>query len=53
MSKKYLDGQADIHAGDEDLIFPHHENETARSEVASGKEFAGYWVHNTFLNIDS
>ena len=53
MSKKYLGEQIDIHAGGEDLIFPHHENEIAQSEAANGKEFARYWMHNAFLNIDN
>lgn len=53
MSKKYLGEQIDIHAGGEDLIFPHHENEIAQSEAANGKEFAKYWIHNGFLNIDN
>lgn len=53
MSKKYLGDQIDIHAGGEDLIFPHHENEIAQSEAANGKEFAKYWMHNAFLNIDN
>ncbi len=53
MSKKYLGDTIDIHAGGEDLIFPHHENEIAQSEAASGKEFAHYWMHNGFLNIDN
>ena len=52
MSRKYLGEQIDIHGGGEDLIFPHHENEIAQSEAASGKEFAKYWMHNGFLNID-
>ena len=52
MSKKYLGEQIDIHGGGEDLIFPHHENEIAQSEACSGKEFANYWMHNAFLNID-
>ena len=43
----------DIHAGGEDLIFPHHENEIAQSECANGKTFANYWMHNAFLNIDN
>ena len=51
MSAKYLGEQIDIHAGGEDLIFPHHENEIAQSEAASGKQFARYWMHNAFLNI--
>lgn len=53
MSKKYLGDSIDIHAGGEDLIFPHHENEIAQSEAANGKEFAHYWMHNGFLNIDN
>ncbi len=53
MSKKYLGEQIDIHAGGEDLVFPHHENEIAQSEAANGKEFARYWMHNGFLNIDN
>ena len=53
MSKKYLGDQIDIHAGGEDLIFPHHENEIAQSEAANGKTFANYWMHNAFLNIDN
>ena len=53
MSRKYLGEQIDIHAGGEDLIFPHHENEIAQSEAANGKEFARYWMHNAFLNLDN
>lgn len=53
MSKKYLGEEIDIHAGGEDLIFPHHENEIAQSEAANGKPFARYWMHNGFLNIDN
>ncbi|MBR4587220.1 MAG: cysteine--tRNA ligase [Lachnospiraceae bacterium] len=53
MSKKYLGEQIDIHAGGEDLIFPHHENEIAQSECCNGKNFATYWMHNAFLNIDN
>ncbi len=53
MSKHYLGEQIDIHAGGEDLIFPHHENEIAQSEAANGKEFSHYWMHNAFLNIDN
>ena len=53
MSRKYLGEQIDIHAGGEDLIFPHHENEIAQSEAANGKEFSKYWMHNAFLNIDN
>ena len=53
MSKKYLGEEIDIHAGGEDLIFPHHENEIAQSECCNGKVFARYWMHNGFLNIDN
>ena len=53
MSKKYLGEQIDIHAGGEDLIFPHHENEIAQSECCNGKIFSRYWMHNAFLNIDN
>nr|WP_296907970.1 cysteine--tRNA ligase [uncultured Marvinbryantia sp.] len=53
MSKKYLGEEIDIHAGGEDLIFPHHENEIAQSECCNGKTFARYWMHNGFLNIDN
>ena len=53
MSKKYLGESIDIHAGGEDLIFPHHENEIAQSECANGKTFANYWMHNAFLNLDN
>ena len=53
MSKKYLGDSIDIHAGGEDLIFPHHENEIAQSEAANGVPFANYWMHNGFLNIDN
>lgn len=53
MSKKYLGETIDIHAGGEDLIFPHHENEIAQSEAANGKPFVHYWMHNGFLNIDN
>ena len=53
MSKKYLGEEIDIHAGGEDLIFPHHENEIAQSECCNGKTFARYWMHNAFLNIDN
>ena len=53
MSKKYLGEEIDIHAGGEDLIFPHHENEIAQSECCNGKIFAKYWMHNAFLNIDN
>ena len=53
MSRKYLGEEIDIHAGGEDLIFPHHENEIAQSECCNGKIFARYWLHNAFLNIDN
>lgn len=53
MSKKYLGDQIDIHAGGDDLIFPHHENEIAQSEAANGKEFARYWMHNALININN
>ncbi len=53
MSKKYLGEEIDIHAGGEDLVFPHHENEIAQSEAANDKPFAKYWMHNAFLNIDN
>lgn len=52
MSKKYIGDIIDIHAGGEDLIFPHHENEIAQSEAANEVEFARYWMHNAFLKID-
>ncbi len=52
MAKKYLGATIDIHAGGEDLIFPHHENEIAQSEAANGVEFSHYWMHNGFLNIN-
>ena len=53
MSQKYLGKTIDIHGGGEDLIFPHHENEIAQSEADTGEEFAHYWMHNAFLNIDN
>ena len=53
MSKRYLGDTIDIHAGGEDLVFPHHENEIAQSEAANGVPFAHYWMHNGFLNIDN
>ena len=52
MSKKYLGDTIDIHAGGQDLQFPHHENEIAQSEAHSGKAFAHYWMHNGYINID-
>lgn len=53
MANKYLGETIDIHSGGVDLIFPHHENEIAQSEAATGKPFARYWLHNAFLNIDN
>ncbi len=53
MSKKYIGDTIDIHAGGEDLIFPHHENEIAQSEACNDETFAKYWMHNGFLNIDN
>ncbi|MDE6816667.1 MAG: cysteine--tRNA ligase, partial [Lachnospiraceae bacterium] len=53
MSKKYLGDEIDIHAGGEDLVFPHHENEIAQSEAANERPFSRYWMHNAFLNIDN
>lgn len=53
MAKKYLGDTIDIHAGGEDLVFPHHENEIAQSEAANGKPFAKYWLHNGFINVDN
>ena len=53
MSKKYIGDVIDIHAGGEDLIFPHHENEIAQSEACNDEKFANYWMHNAFLNIDN
>lgn len=53
MSQKYLGDTIDIHAGGEDLIFPHHENEIAQSECATGKPFCNYWMHNGFLKINN
>lgn len=53
MAKKYLGDTIDIHAGGEDLVFPHHENEIAQSEGANDKPFAKYWLHNAFLKINN
>ena len=53
MAKKFLGDEIDIHAGGEDLIFPHHENEIAQSEAANGVTFARYWMHNGFLKINN
>lgn len=52
MAKKYLGSTIDIHAGGEDLQFPHHENEIAQSEAHNGCEFSHYWMHNGYINID-
>lgn len=52
MSQRYLGDTFDIHGGGMDLIFPHHENEIAQAECATNKEFARYWLHNGFVNID-
>lgn len=53
MCKRYLGEQIDIHAGGEDLVFPHHENEIAQSECCNHKQYAKYWLHNGFINIDN
>jgi len=53
MAKKYLGDRIDIHAGGTDLIFPHHENEIAQSECSNGVDFAKYWMHNGFINVDN
>ncbi|MFZ7943158.1 cysteine--tRNA ligase [Neobacillus sp. 19] len=53
MAKKYLGETIDIHAGGQDLTFPHHENEIAQSEALSGKQFSRYWMHNGYINIDN
>ncbi len=53
MAKAILGDTIDIHAGGTDLIFPHHENEIAQSECANGANFANYWLHNGFINIDN
>ncbi len=53
MSMKYLGDTLDIHGGGQDLKFPHHENEVAQSEAATGKPFANYWMHNGYINIDN
>lgn len=52
MSMKYLGDTLDIHGGGQDLKFPHHENEIAQSEAATGRPFANYWMHNGYINID-
>ncbi|MDU3804437.1 cysteine--tRNA ligase [Paraclostridium bifermentans] len=53
MSKRYLGDTIDIHAGGQDLAFPHHENEIAQSEARSGKTFSNYWIHNGYININN
>ena len=53
MSMKYLGETFDIHTGGQDLIFPHHDNEIAQSEGATGKPFARYWLHNGYINVDN
>lgn len=53
MARKYLGDTIDIHAGGQDLAFPHHENEIAQSEALTGKTFAKYWLHNGYINIDN
>ena len=53
MSNKYLGETIDIHAGGQDLAFPHHENEIAQSEAYTGKTFANYWMHNAYITIDN
>ncbi|OEF97959.1 cysteine--tRNA ligase [Desulfuribacillus alkaliarsenatis] len=53
MAKKYLGETIDIHAGGQDLVFPHHENEVAQSEALNGKPFANYWLHNGYINIEN
>lgn len=53
MAKQYLGDTIDIHAGGQDLAFPHHENEIAQSEALTGKSFARYWMHNGYINIDN
>ena len=53
MSMKYLGESIDIHGGGQDLVFPHHENEVAQSEGATGKPFCRYWMHNGYINIDN
>ncbi|WP_456272784.1 cysteine--tRNA ligase [Bacillus sp. AK031] len=53
MAKKYLGETIDIHAGGQDLAFPHHENEIAQSEALNNQTFANYWMHNGYINIDN
>jgi cysteinyl-tRNA synthetase len=52
MAKQYLGDTIDLHAGGQDLVFPHHENEIAQSEAANDKEFSRYWMHNGFVNVN-
>lgn len=53
MNKRFLGDTIDIHCGGQDLIFPHHENETAQSECANGCTFSKYWMHNGYINVDN
>lgn len=53
MARKFLGRTIDLHCGGQDLIFPHHENEIAQSECANGCEFARYWMHNGYINVDN
>ncbi|MCG7343322.1 cysteine--tRNA ligase [Sporosarcina sp. ACRSL] len=53
MAREHLGDTIDIHAGGQDLTFPHHENEIAQSEAMTGKQFARYWMHNGYINIDN
>ena len=53
MAREHLGDTMDIHAGGQDLAFPHHENEIAQSEAMTGKTFARYWMHNGYINIDN
>ena len=53
MSRHYIGDTLDIHCGGQDLIFPHHENEIAQSECATGKTLANYWMHNGYINVDN
>ena len=53
MANKYLGFNIDLHGGGKDLVFPHHENEIAQSEMAFGEPFVRYWIHNGFVNINN
>lgn len=53
MAKKHLGETIDLHCGGQDLVFPHHENEVAQSECCNDKEFARYWMHNAYINVDN